>query len=211
MKFDIKCATFARIASICSFFEPRTLPDIRAKLNTVRLETRNGRTFAVATNQQVAAIELIGITPGAQDGHAHIILDPVLINQCKAEAFMNGVLSINVIPEIATAFAQTSSGWNYPGNPCYWFDDTPLNDWRNWAPDAPVTKTENIMMWSVFHMQSLVETSPSGKVYFPKHVDAEKPVVIRDCVDPNWVGLFVPKPQGETQKIAATLPDWWRA
>lgn len=211
MKFDIKCATFVRLASICNFFELRTPQEIREKLSTVRLEACNGKLLAIATNQQVAAIELLGNIPQGQFGVAHLVLDPRLIAQCKAESVIDSVLTINTIPEIAAASAQTSSGWQFHGNPCYWFDTPDLDDWRKWPADKMPKKSQHIMTWELYHIQALVESSPSGKIVFPEFINAEEPVVIRDLRDPNWVGLFIPKPQGETQKVAAELPAWWRS
>lgn len=214
MQFHIKCSTFVRLASICSFFEPTTLEEFRKQLTTVRLEARGGKIFAIATNQKVAAIEFIAFDPTGQNGVAHIVLDPKIINQCKAESFMNGTLSINTIPEIATAMASTTSGWTYQGNACHWFEKTILDEWRKWAPDKMPSKSEHIMMWNLYHIQALLEASPSGKVLFPEFIDARKPIVLRDQNDPNWVGLFVPKMtnnNSDMPKVGAELPEWWRA
>lgn len=180
MRFDIKCATFVRLASICSFFEPSTQQEFRDKLNTVRLEIVNGRVLAIATNIKIAAIESVGFTMPGEYGVAHVILDPALIAQCKYESNMDGTLTINTIPEAALGMAQTSSGWMMPGNACYWFDETPLNDWRKWAPDEVEKKSTGIMVWNAFHVQSLVESSPTGKVVFPEFIHVKKPVVLRD-------------------------------
>jgi hypothetical protein len=211
MKFDIKCATFVRLASICNFFEPTTPEELRKELRTVRLEAANGKIFAIATNQKIAAAELVGFEHTGQNGVAHVVLDPAIINQCKAESFMDGYLTINTIPEIATAMANTTSGWSFQGNPCYWFDETILDEWRTWAPDNVAKKSENIMAWNLYHVQALLESSPTGKVYFPKYIDASEPIILRDQGDPNWVGLFIPqKSKTEPQKVAAELPDWWR-
>lgn len=210
MKFDIKCATFVRLASICNFFEPTTPQEIRDKIRTVRLEAVNGNMLAIACNQKIAAIELIGRAPSNQNDVAHVILDPAIINQCKAESFMDGVLTINTIPEIATGMAQTSSGWSFPGNACYWFDETPLNDWRKWAPDTIAEESKYVMYWNLYHVQALMESSPSGKVIFPEFIDTMQPIVLRDYNNPNWVGLFIPRKEESPQKIPAQLPDWWR-
>lgn len=208
MKFEIKCATFLRLAKICEFFEPECPMDERAILTTVRLEHYDGNAFAIVTNKRIAAIERIGSAP-AGNGVAHVVLDPQLLAQCRAETFLDGSLIINTIPEIATAMASTSSGWNYSGNACYWWDETPLDDWRSWSPDEPIKKHEGIMYWGLFAVTSLLESSPSGKVYFPKYINCSKPVVLRDKHDDNWVGLFIPEPFQSTQKESAELPDWW--
>lgn len=210
MRFDIKCATFVRLASICNFFEPETTHEMREQINTLRLEARNGKIVAICTNQRIAAIELIGTAPAGVNEVAHVVLHKPIIDQCKVESFFDGMLTINTIPEIATAMAQTSSGWSYQGNACHWFDETALDDWREMAPDKPITKSEGVMLWNLHLVQALFESSPSGKIIFPRHIDANKPVVLRDLNDPNWVGLFIPAAHGnKIQKQAAELPEWW--
>lgn len=213
MKFEIKCATFVRLASICSFFEPDVVQEFRDKLCTVRIEIINGVARAIATNVKIAAIEFLGYTMPGENGVAHIVLDPKLIAQCKAEAFIDGTLTITTIPEIATAMATTSSGWGYQGNACYWFDETPMDHWRKWAPSPEEipSKTKGVMAWRLAHVQALFESSPSGQIYFQRHIDAAIPAVIRDRNNPNWVGLFIPShSKTEEQKLSAELPDWWK-
>lgn len=210
MQFNIKCSTFVRLASICDFFEPYTDEGLKEKCKTVRLEISNGKMMAIATNVKVAAIEFIGTVPAGLNEVCHVVVDDTLLNQCRAESMINGILTINTIPQIATASATTTSGWAYPGNPCLWFDETPLNEWREWPDRDRIKKSDGIMMWNLYHVEALLESSPSGKVYFPKFIDALKPIVMRDKDDPNWVGLFVPKPNGDIQHQEAELPDWWR-
>lgn len=209
MNFNIKCATFVRLASICSFFEPETPLETRQQIETVRLEAINGKIIAIATNQRIAAIELIGHCQPDRREVAHVRIDPAIVMQCKLEAFLDGVLTIETIPEIATGIAYTSSGWRFNGQACHWFDETLMDDWRKWAPDQVPTESDGIMMWNTYHVHALMESSPTGKVIFPRHVDTKVPVVLRDRGNENWVGLFMPKPHGEIQKIPATLPIWW--
>jgi hypothetical protein len=211
MLFHIKCSTFVRLASVCGFFESSTDEEIRTKLNTVRLENHKGKTIAIVSNNKVAAIEVVNTSPAGENGYAHVVLDPALIQQCQAESFLDGVLSINTIPEIATAMASTSSGWQYQGNACHWFEDSYLDNWRELAPAASAIMSDGIMMWNLYHLETLLKSSPSGKVYFPQFINAKEPVVLRDRENPHWVGLFVPKPHEDEIKIPAVLPEWWRA
>ncbi len=211
MQFQIKCSTLIRLASICSFFEPTVPEQTREKINTIRLEAQNGKLLAIVTNQKIAVIELIGSVDVNLKGFTHLKLDPVLIAQCKAEALIGSHLIINTIPEMASAFAQTSSGWVYAGNPCLWFDETPLNDWRDWMPDEVSKKTTGAMYWNLFQVQSLVESSPTGEVCFPQFIDVSKPVILRDIHDSNWLGFFIPKPYDGSKSPSASLPEWLRA
>lgn len=210
MRFDIKCSTFTRLASICNFFEPETTQEQRASINTLRLEAINGKIIAICTNQRIAAVEYIAQCDPNLREVIHVILSEELVSRCKLEAIMDGVLSINTIPEIANAMAQTSSGWMLTTNVCTWPDETVLDNWRKFAPDESFKKSEGIMVWNLLQVQALFESSPTGKVYFPRHIDANKPVVLRDMNNPFWVGLFIPSTYNhKVQKESAELPDWW--
>ena len=213
MKFQIKCATFVRLASVCGFFEPTTPQEVRDRLNTIRLEIVNGKILAIVTNQKIGAVEWVGLAQPGENGVAHVVLDPILIAQCKAEAFLDGVLTITTIPEIAVASATTSSGWTFSGNACQWGEHEDLDDWRSWAPDDMPGKSQYVMAWNLYQVQALMECSPTGKVLFPRHIDASKPIVIRDEGNEGWVGLFMAKlvsNNSDMPKIGAELPDWWR-
>lgn len=211
MKFEIKCSAFLRLASVCNFFKPTMPHELKEQINTVRLEKINGKTIGIATNQQIAVMEILPqFELGENAKVIHIVLDPILINQCKLEKFLDGSLYINAIPEMAIAQARTSSGWNYPGNACHWFAETIMDEWNMWALPIP-TKSTKIMAWDLAHIQALFEASPTGHIYFPQYIDAEKPVIIRDRNNPDWVGIFIPKPSNtESQKESAKLPDWWK-
>lgn len=210
MQFQIKCETFIRLASICNFFESHTPHDIKEKCNTVRLEITNGKVFAIATNVKIAVIEYLGQTV-EKDGTAHVILDPQILERCKAETWFDGIVNVNTIPEIAIANISTSGGWVYPGNGCYWFDETPLNNWREWVSDKPAKASKGIMWWNLYYVESLLRSSKSGKVIFPQFIDTEEPVLLRDRENPNWVGLFLADPTPYEDKVIqpAMLPEWW--
>jgi len=213
MLFHIKCSTFVRLASVCNFFEPSCDDEIRTKLNTVRLENHNGKTIAIVCNNKIAAIEVVNTDAALVNGVAHVVLDPVLLQQCQAESFLDGVLTINTTPEIAIAMASTSSGWQYVGNACYWFDQTPLDGWRDLAPKQPATANKGIMWWNTYHIETLLKSSPSGKVFFPAFTDVKQPTVLNDYGSPHWVGLFIPDPEPyeSAPTIPASLPEWWNS
>lgn len=210
MLFHIKCATFVRLASICDFFESHTPQEIKDKCNTLRLEISNGKVFAIATNVKIAAVELVG-NSSEKDGVAHVIIDKAIIDQCRAESWFDATLSIQTIPEIAIATATTSSGWTHQGNACHWFDETPLDKWREWAPDKTAGKSTGVMWWNLFYVETLLKSSLSGKVVFPEFINAKEPIVLRDRDNPNWVGLFLADPTPYEQRVteAAVVPDWW--
>lgn len=206
MNFSIKCQTFIRFASICSFFEPSTRPDVKEKINTVRLENKNGKCYAIATNEKIAAVEFLHNTD-QPDGYIHLVLDEGLLQQCKTEMMFDSKLHITAVEQLAVASAKTDLGYNFNGNCCYWFDDSPLNNWRKWIPKVIPAESTGAMYWNTHQIESLMKSSPSGHVIFPEFINATQPVLVRDIKDPNWFGLFIPEniTAGARQ---AELPDW---
>lgn len=83
-----------------------------------------------------------------------------------------------------------------------------MDDWREWA-SKPVGKSAYIMSWNLAHVQALFEASPSGKIYFPRYIDATKSIAIRDINNPWWVGLFIPSVDSDKRTEEAQIPDWW--
>lgn len=209
MNFFIKCDVFVRLASVCAFFEPTTPDETKYLCSCVRLENKKGHAYAIATNHQVASIQYLGQT-NEPDGVAHVVLDPQLIAQCQTEAQYSSFLQITTVPEIAIGAAKTMLGYNYPGNACFFPDETPMDKWREWGPDKSVAN-RGFMYWELDHITALTKTSPSGKIYFPENIDSDKPIVLRDVYDDNWVGLFIPNtnPGQKTPREPASLPAWW--
>lgn len=211
MKFYINCQTFIRLAGVCNYFSPFIEPEMKDKLNTLRLENLNGKTIAIITNHKIAVIEYLSDTT-EPDGFAHVKLDPQMIGICAAMG--DNILEITTIPEILFATAQ-SCGFSYNGNACHWFNDSPLNEWRSWAglqgKENIPKKSKGAMVWNLSYIQSLIAASPSGRVVFPEFIDVDKPVVIRDRVSPKWAALFLAKPAATDidDVIPAALPAWW--
>ena len=206
MNFSIKCETFVRLASVCSFFPSTTRQDIKEKINTVRIENRNGQSFGVVTNEKTAVVEFLHNTD-QPDGYIHLILDPKLIEQCEIEKQYNSDLMITTVQEMALGSATTTMGYSHKSNPCYWFEDSPLNEWRTWAPETQPKKSINAMYWDAGLVETLVKSSPSGCVCFPEFIDARQPLIIRDVKSPHWVGLF--RPSVLEPFKPAELPEWW--
>lgn len=205
--YNIKSSTLYRLASICNFFENSTSENLKLKINTVRLENKNGQSFAISTNQKIAAIEYLGFTH-ATDSSIHLKLSPELLQQLFMEATSNYMINIMTIPEIAISTLTSTSGFTLT-DCCYWWQDTPLADWRDWACEAPIA-SKGAMFWNLFHIESLIKSSPSGKIVFPEFIDYEKPITLRDRHNPEWVGLFIAEPpKPDKIRIPAELPEWW--
>lgn len=209
MKFKIPCETYYRLSKIVSYFQEDTDEEIKQKINCIRLENINGMLIAIVTNQKLAVIEKIGDT-NQPNGHVHIVTDERLINQCKIEKAFNSELEIVCIPDLSMASAKTMLGYSYPANAAIYPKNTPMDDWRDWADVEGSKKSKGGMYWNMIYMTLLNESSVSGKLVFPEIIDTDKPVVVRDVINPNWVGLFMPKrPVGEPEARPATLPKWW--
>ncbi len=205
--YIIKSSTLNRIASVCNFFESTTPEDLKTKINTVRLENKNGHSYAIASNQKIGSVEYLGITD-KPNGAVHLVLSETLKQALIIESMIESFLTITVIPEVAISSLQSNSGWAL-NNCCYWWDDTPLADWRNWGWEA-AKKTKGAMYWNCHSVETLVKSSPSSQVIFPEFIDTDYPVVIRDWLNPNWAGVFFPKPvPPEVVKVPAQLPEWW--
>ena len=207
MNFSIKCQTFVRLTSVCNFFEPTTRADVREKINTLRLENKDGKCFAIATNEKIAVVEFLHNTD-QPDGCIHVIRDEALIKQCEIEMQFDSNLHFTAVKEIAVATAKTDLGYSHPENCCYWWDDTPLNNWRNWAPSDNPAESTGAMYWNINHIETLVRSSPSGQIVFPEFINSSQPLVLRDRKSPNWAGLFIPD-AGDGLVKQAEIPEWW--
>lgn len=200
----LKCETLVRLSGVCSFFEHTTPHDVREKINCVRLENRKGHSFAVSTNQKIAAIEYLGKTQAA-DGVIHVKIVPQIIESLKNEIAFDSMINVTSIPEIGVSSMQSTFGYSAT-DCCYWFEDTPLNLWREWIVEN-ATESKQPMYWNLFYVQSLIQASPSGKVVFPEFIDASKPVTLKDVSTDNWIGLFIP--EDVKIKDEAKIPTWW--
>ena len=57
-------------------------------------------------------------------------------------------------------------------------------------------------------IETLWRVSPTGELVFPEVIDANKPVIVRDVNDDNWIGVFIPSIEGKRIVKPATLPEW---
>lgn len=203
MKFNIKCETLLRLSSVTSYFEPNMRPDVKEKINTIRLQNISGKCTAVVTNEIIAVVEFLNFTD-QPDGYVDLILSNELIQQCETENSFGSKIHINSTPDLAITTLSTDLGWQFKGNASHWFDESPLDKWKNWFPE-PSGETTGVMQWDAYQVETLAKSSPSGQVVFPEFIDLEKPVILRDIKSSNWVGSFMPTGDSKPAK----LPDWW--
>ena len=207
MNFIIKCETFLRLSSVCDFFEPSLTDETKRRINTVRLENKSGKSFAIATNEKIAVVEYLGVTDHA-DGCTHLKITKQLKEQATLEAMFDGQFNVTVMKEVGMSNITTTTGFII-NDCCHWLDDTPLNKWRTWGAKNS-DKSRGIMYMDVFHIETLIKSSPSGKIYFPEFIDIKQPTTVRDCNNESWVGLFIPEPEGgKVITKQAELPEWW--
>ena len=205
--YNIKSSTLNRLVNVCSFFEHSALEEIKVKINTVRLENRKGKSFAIVSNGKIGAIEYVGETT-EQDGAVHLILSESLMLQATLEAGSDHSMTLNTIPEIAISTLESTSGYMI-SDACYWWQDTPLKDWAGWGVQ-PANSSSGIMYWNLNQVELLVKSSPSSKVIFPRYIDVRIPLLLRDYHNTNWVGMFFPAAPDHVEiTTPAQLPDWW--
>ena len=206
MDFTIKCDVFARLAQVTKLFKPTIDPETKRVLECVRLEYRNGHYYAIATNQEIASIQYLGSTD-RPDQAVHVVNDDAIIAQAQAEVGFDSslIVTMHETPTLTSMY-----GWIYQGAPIIRPADTPMDGWQDWFPDSLPTKNKGIMFWNADHVAALSASAPSGKIYFPEFVDVDKPIVVRDRLDGNWCGLFVPKPEPTDTPIkqGAEIPSW---
>lgn len=198
-EFTIPCETVVRFAKILCDFPG----DVHESFKTVRFEDN----LVIATNRSYMAVEEIG---GGNSGVFHMRVTDGLLEQCRQEAQFNSRLTVTVTEMLKHAVGKTSYGYVTPDNVGYF---EPLSeDWPRWrnivgevVERAPASRGG--MFWNLRGVQTLIGSSPSGQVVFEENIDTNRPALIRDIADPNWIGLFKPHNIREIYQ-PATLPSW---
>lgn len=198
----IKTNVLYRLSKVCKNFEPNVPEDVKEKLNVIRIEIHQGKGYAIVTNQQIACVEFLGMM-NESDKVFHIKLTEKLLRQLETEMFFDSTANIEVISEFAMGNFKTDYG--YKDDECFaWLFDTPLNNWRLWLDNKALT-SNTAMKWDLYHILSLFESS-SGKIAFAEIIDINKPLILRDVENPNWLGFFIPTDFKNYEP--ARLPEW---
>lgn len=192
----IPCETFVRLTNVLKF-----MPKDDPWCKSVRLEGN----LAIVTNRQYIAIERLDtVAPSV----LHIPADPALIDQCAKEAVFHSKMHIVANDMLKFASLKTSLGYQHTGNAGLYLDGVNVIDrWRDILPTAPVKKSKGSMCLELGAVANLIESSPSGKIVFPEHIDWTVPVVVRDAVDPNWCAFFYVR-ESDNIHDPATIPGW---
>lgn len=212
MNFNIPCSTFARLinAAIIPEGEERTY------LHGVYLHRTAGKLYAIATNAQVMAIELLDEDlPPEDEGAVFVMGSPALIEQCHKETMFNSVLTVTLIdiPGMQTVTATTTYGYTHPVSVGYFGEGLKeISVWKTYiVPEDVPKKSHGFMFFDTEQISNLGKASPSGRLVFPEHIDNRKPVIVNDSVDPSFAGLFLPHTGKNSKNIKlkpAVRPDW---
>lgn len=198
----IKTEVLRRFIKIPTYFEPSTTDVLKKEISVIRLEIKKGNQFIIATNQQIAVAELVGKTDSVDDV---CYLKPSKSLRDFLDLQIDADFIVETIPDLAMASAVCGIYVDY--EPCAWFDNNIMDSWRSWFGTGVKKSVEDPMLWDLFHLTTLFESSPSGKIVFPAHIDPHKPVVVRDYNKDNWCGVFIPDDKRSIVK-EAEKPEW---
>lgn len=205
-KHIINTEVLHRFMQIPTFFESHTNDSLKKEISTVRLEIKNCKQYIISTNQQIAAVEYLGETPESDDV-CYLKLSDSLKKFINESFALANPFVVDTIPELSMASAS-SVGYE-DMDACLWFDNNIMDDWRKWFGNNEVKPGTEPMLWDLFHLTKLFESSPSGKITFPVKIDSSKPVVLRDYEKDNWCGVFIPAEKNYKTVEPAKIPEWF--
>lgn len=205
-KHIINTEVLHRFMQIPTFFESHTTDSLKKEISTVRLEIKNCKQYIISTNQQIAAVEYLGETPESDDV-CYLKLSDSLKKFINESFALANPFIVDTIPELSMASAS-SVGYE-DMDACLWFDNNIMDDWRKWFGNSEVKPGTEPMLWDLFHLTKLFESSPSGKIRFPVKIDSSKPVVLRDYEKDNWCGVFIPAEKNYKTVEPAKIPEWF--
>ena len=205
MQFQIPCDTFVRLSKVAVQPDETDHPK-EPNLRSVRIEHRSGNVIASACNGKILSVEHVGTTT-EPDGAVHVGIDPKLIEVCRDEIAYNSELMIAF--EAGWATANTTFGYFHPDNVAQpdWLSG---KTWRDIVPKETPTKANGTLAFNAHEIARLGSSAPSGSFVFPRHIDKDIAVVVRDKNDDSWIGVFLVLDRGPTEKQAdpATVPEW---
>lgn len=87
-----------------------------------------------------------------------------------------------------------------------WPDESALDNWYNWFELS--TEQNGFLYFDMLDIETLWQVSPTGELVFPEVINSDKPVIVRDVNNDNWIGAFIPAVEGKRVLKPATLPEW---
>lgn len=200
MKVTIKAEILQRFATLYKSLEPKVNDEIKC----LRLELSTGKIILIGCNQYVACAELIAES-NLPDEVCYIKVTEELTDYIRQEVEIGGYFEIETIPELAIASIKDSKNSTY-NNVMIWSKNKTYDNWRKWFSTSDESK--GFMYCTLYQVQTLFETSPTGEVVFPEILNNNEPVIIRDVNSDKWVGTFIPTYDGRKVLKPAKLPEW---
>lgn len=178
-----------------------------SKLSTIRLEIKNNRQYIIGYNKYIACVQYLGECADS-DEVLYLDFNEKTLENLRFELNIGSDYIIETNPELALATVTTSLGSKYEKF-VYWLDEDETDDWFSWFSESD----ENIgfMYWDLYQIQTMFECSPSGEIIFPEHINANKPVIVADANNTEWLGVFIPRSDSDKPLKPATLPEWINA
>lgn len=207
MKFTIPCATYVRLSAVCRWVPDRwPQPYIRS----LYIERRDNRLIAVVTNSKIAAVELLSPSDAGPNENCFVAFDATLLQQANTEIPFASSIDFDVMPELQFGAARTMFGYSYPGNVAVFPTDAKIETvhWRDWFPEKLPSANYGQLQIKAEILQALAAAAPSGEIVFHHFVDTRVPSVVRDNVEKNWYGVFMPSFEDGKQLPKINLPTW---
>lgn len=209
MEISVDCAVFTRLAKLAKL-------NNEGFLRSIWLEITDGKMIAVATDRKIMAIEFLGEDLGP-DFSMNAVVDDLLIAQCEIEKSFNSKITFTFNPQLSWTTAKTTLGYEHVGNAAIMettsvgvtkAEENVLSRWRECLPDKLPAISTGGMFTRMERLAVLASTAPSGTIIFPEFIDVDVPVIVNDVHDPNWLGVFISKPEGNDTPDPVTIPGW---
>ncbi len=196
-QIKIPTQTLSRISSVVS-------QTTDTDLQHVLLQCKDSQLYLIATDEQIAVAETIGQCESA-DFNVFIRIDDSFIDSLYSSILIDGITTIDIIPDICFADLTTDTG--YKADKCFkWFDENKLLNWKKWFVSAD--SQQGFMYWNLYQINKLFKSSLSGNIVFPKLIDSSKPCIVRDIDNSDWIGVFIPSCSEKSALKPAEIPQW---
>ena len=206
--YKIPCGIIARFANALNKYNH--MKKDREHLDCFCVENYKNSTYVVATNAKIMAIQRVAFTD-EPDSQTLIRNDAEFVNQCVKESEYGSELTIvdnemlNFV-SIASSFGyQTKTDMKLRTQELFW------QGWRGIIPKQQPTESKGFLFVDAEMLGWLVACAPSGRVTFPKIINDDHFVLLRDPYDIDFLGIIhLSNSQTEprTKLYPATLPDW---
>jgi len=207
-EFIINADTYLRLSKIALQPDEQHTKDgnvtpFDTSLRSVRIEQDGGVALAVATCGKLLAVECL--SDCGDDGVLNVTIDPKLIAIAQAELEQSGSLIIKQAPGWTIA-RGSATGTMYPLNAEI------IGEWPNWRDLIPArqpAKNNGAFVFDGQWIGRMGASAPSGIFVLPRCSNVDAAVVVRDTIDPNWMGVFLISDR-ENKQEPAEVPAWWQ-